>query len=504
MLYDLDATEQANKAALLLVHSRYSAQYAPFVQGKLARLSYVQERVFDLVERTAEEVGADVDWVREHFDEFLKDSMHSQDIPGVDGIEHTDVMERGEVAGAGIEEALKPDERQSLSEYTKSGKKLSKEQIAALKEGLDVPLDPAPVVDAEQGLENADVEEQIGELQRRIEAAEATNGEDVESLYAELGRLVVQRNRGQANPVEEPEFESRDDMFENQDRWSKRADAAWAEDMAGGMQGVGTGASDPEPPVQPLDPSAQFKCALCERAGVQTQGTEDELMYHVQQEHADEVARANQAPSQPGAQPLQQPLTSVKEAEVPRTDDEAPRAEPLPATPADEFDSYVQELAEAAAARKYSLPDDAMIHSIASQIGQPPEDVRNRMVAVAIFGNHTAVNGEEGNSNPPEGYTEVSAQGVGGRIDAAEALVPTNLVVTKVAEKMNMQEDLAMQMIRDRYGADLPDKYHASVAGEVHLYLPPEMAQAAPNMAPDPEVGPTPQPAQQTPVQPNI
>jgi hypothetical protein len=160
----------------------------------------------------------------------------------------------------------------------------------------------------------------------------------------------------------------------------------------------------------------------------------------------------------------------------------------------------LSDLAQRAAARHFSLSSEEQIQSIASQLGVPADEVRNSLVSIATFGNYVGVNGElGGESNPPEGYEAVSVQGLGN--DPHQALVPTDLVVTKVAEDMNLEQSLAYNMIRDKYGADLPEQYHAQVQGQQQFYLPTELAQnqmqqqqAQPPT--DPNVGPA---FQQTP-----
>lgn len=419
----LDASDRANKAALLLAHERYSARFAPFIKGQQARLSYVEDEIAAMIEQAADETNADAEKVKTAFMEFLADHMklNPDGVPnvknvkndeGLEGIEKTDVMDRGEVPGAGREESLdipKQDVMQKASCFRCEREFLSKV----------------------------------------------------------------------ATPV----------CHECTEELKKTADAAWPD---ADSRGTGTGLAEPaDPNIAPVDDNMLYVCQLC---GQQDQ--RDALVAHVQQAHADVLQRQQQ--EEFGRQPLQTfPQASTKTAE----EDEPAEVEPLPESPGDRFEEHVQALANRAAARKFSMPDEELIHSIASQTGQSPEDVKQNLVAVAMFGDDVGVNGEiGGDPTAPEGYEEVSMQ-QGGGSNNQQAVVPTDLVISKVAEEMNMEPDLAYNQIRDRYGADLPDKYHAQVTGEIHYYLPSQMAGNQMQQQPtDPNVGPTLQPAAPQPV----
>jgi hypothetical protein len=106
--------------------------------------------------------------------------------------------------------------------------------------------------------------------------------------------------------------------------------------------------------------------------------------------------------------------------------------------------------------------------------GSDADTIRQSLYATAAFGKYTAVNGQIGESAKlPQNYQEIN---MGGQVNPQQALVPTDVVVQKVADEMGMSKDLVYNMVRDKYGADLPDKYHASVSGEHHFYLPQEIA----------------------------
>jgi hypothetical protein len=173
--------------------------------------------------------------------------------------------------------------------------------------------------------------------------------------------------------------------------------------------------------------------------------------------------------------------------------------DPQDDTPADKFDTYVQDLANHAAARQFSIPDETEIQQIAQQYGLDEDQVRQSLVARATFGDFTATNGDFNGDVDNSNYVEITD--LGGQVNSHEALVPVEIAVQKVAEDMNMEPNLVYNMVKDRYGADLPDKYHASVSGEHHFYLPKDLVgnQDQPQAQPyDPHVGPTPQPTQPT------
>jgi hypothetical protein len=236
-----------------------------------------------------------------------------------------------------------------------------------------------------------------------------------------------------------------------------------------------------------------FRCTICGNE----ESSREAAIAHVEDDHADVLQR-----QQEEAVPEQEPAyASTKEA----IDQDPAEVAPLPQSPADRFEEYVNDLANRAAAQQFSAVDDATIHSLASQLGADEDEVRASLHTVSIFGNYVGSNGQlVDESFTPEGYQEVGVEGVGGRVAAREALVPTDMVISKVAEEMNMEQDLAYDYIRDKYGDDLPTTYHASVQGELHFYLPAELAVAAQqeqmsSQPMDPNAGPSLAPGQNTP-----
>lgn len=455
-MYELLAQDRANKAALLIVHERYNVELDPFVKNSKSRFTYVESQLDNILERAAADTGADVLWVKERFDAYLAESMEGlppkkneegDPLEG-SGVKDSDVQDLGTVDGAGLEEALDPPalEHQDLADS--SGTK------GEVDSGL--PSSSSNVKDCAR----------CGTSLNPIVAKYTPVCPD---CTAELKKIADGPGFGQS--YEDTNPQSLDYL------------------------------NDTTSPDQNLP----YNCTICGESG-----TKDEIYRHVEEAHADAVqAKQQEMMGLPEGQPAEQFAPTSKEADaVPVPDASDPnRAEvqPLPETPADQFDDIIQDLANRAAARQFSTASDADIQNIASQTGQDPEQIKQALVATATFGNHVATNGQLGEQTAaPEGYEEVSLQGMGGRVDSHEALVPVDLVVNKVADSMNMEPNLVYQQVRDKYGDDLPDKYHASVSGETHYYLPTEMAgnqlqqeqqqQPAPV---DPNVGPTAPPAPQ-------
>lgn len=434
MFHLLEAEDRANKAALLLAHERYQREFAPFVKNA-ARLEYAKRDLFLMLDEVCSETGGDVEKVARRFMEVLAEhqKMNPDGLPsgknvkeqeGLEDIKHTDVMDRGDVEGAGLEEALNPD-----------------------------------------GLEKQDL---TSEGRVKAYAAEDSGNLKDQSTWKPCFRCGNKLNpvAAQLSPVcPECTHELR------------REAVSWAGDEQQ--------AGQPDAVTAPVNPNQQFQCVLCVKNGQMFTGTRDQVMQHVEQAHADEIQQSN-----PPANPSQgTPQTfSRKQAER----EEVVVNEPNAATPADRFDDLIQQIADRAAARQFSQPDEEEVRAIAQQYGLEESDVRENLIMVATFGTFTAKDGElvaedQDGVFGMEGYTEV--QNVGGRVDSHEALIPVDIAVAKVADEMNMQRDLVYNMVRDKYGADLPDKYHASVSGEHHFYLPQtligEQNEVGPSANPD-------------------
>lgn len=455
----LDGTERVNKTAMLLARTRYSERLAPFVKNSAARLEYVRGQLDDLLYEVIEETGADSTYVFSRFDSYLKEAVDYKPDPdgipsgknapnaeGLEDVEKTDVMDRGDVDGAGDEEA-RDIPKQDLGEYSQKATAYKTKEAgdvtdrATWKTCFRCPTKLNPVYAQTSPV-------------CRVCATELKHKADLQGVD-DLQRMNLQE--------------------------------------------------EPYADLLPAPTDMPEQCTLCGQTG-----SHDELISHIQRDHQDVLQRDQGFDQGVAPDNFEQPVAAAEPADP-------AKVEPLPETPADRFDDMVQDLANRAAAQQFSTPDENALHSIASQLGVDSEQVQQSLIPVAIFGNYVGVNGQlSQDATPPEGYEEVSVQGLGGRVDSHEALVPTDLVISKVADDMNMEPELAMTMIRDRFGGvDLPDKYHASLSGEIHYYLPSELAgnqqaqQPDPNVGPTPGSGPTPMPqqaqqAQQVPQQPQF
>jgi len=235
--------------------------------------------------------------------------------------------------------------------------------------------------------------------------------------------------------------------------------------------------------TKPVDQTARMQCTFCG-----FQGTQPEVEAHVAQTHQQEMRELAQ-------ERLNNPATTMAAAKeaAPSDVDEQAVVEPLPQAPADNFDDMVQDLANRAAAIQFSTLEEKDLHTLAESLGLGPDDLNGQVQVVAVFDNYTGFNGELVNEVPemPADFQEVQSSVV--RATAHEALVPVDIVVQKVAEQMDMDQDLAYNMIKDKYGADLPDKYHAAVQGEYHFYVPASLAVNTEDVAAEQgDIGPTP------------
>lgn len=501
-MYDLTASEKANKSALILVHDKYAKNLAPFVKSSKTRYEYVQGDLDKIIEDVCKETGADPDWVRERFsalDTVLeKDNTKSEKVDSKpdgpytnnseynpEGIKNDDVADRGEVVGLGREEALKADATQDLNEETASETgvtEVDNKTAALIKEAMT---------------------SRDFRLIAGILASTGASPEQIEAFAQELAktnpmfdydRFVAAAQGSPMSGRDAPGYRPYSCFRCGKDTASKLSKvckecnqellklALPQPDGTDGSQGIGTGAEGPgvQELPSPINPNVPYACTLCEREFP----SREEVLGHIHTDHADVLQRQlrDRGTENMGQDNLgvTAPLASTKEADVPQPTDEAAEIAPLPENPGDRFDEYVQKMAETAAARRFSQASDEDIHSIASQIGQSPDDVKNALVVVAVFGDQTGVNGQIGaDPTPPEGYQDAPVQGLTGQQDTHEALIPTDSVVKYVADDLNMSPELAYNQVKDKYGADLPEKYHASISGQVHYYLPAEMAQAA-------------------------
>jgi len=144
-------------------------------------------------------------------------------------------------------------------------------------------------------------------------------------------------------------------------------------------------------------------------------------------------------------------------------------------TPTAKFNDIVSLMANRAAARHFSTPNDDEVQQIADNLGLDSDEIKKSLYVTATFGDAMAANGVVGKEEVPSDYQEVQIQGIGGRVEASEAIVPTGTAVRKVAEDLGATDAQIYDAIRDSYGDDLSDEYHTSVNGEHHYYLPSSM-----------------------------
>jgi hypothetical protein len=148
--------------------------------------------------------------------------------------------------------------------------------------------------------------------------------------------------------------------------------------------------------------------------------------------------------------------------------------------PSDRFDDVVQQIADRAAAKRYSQADDTELDQIASRYGLSHEEIAKRLHIVSYFGDYIGFNGDLVDSDPSlEGLTAIDDQDLGGQVESHEALVPLNIAVKATAEELHMNENDVYSRIQDSLGGtDLPNQYHASVEGQRNFYLPDSMVSS--------------------------
>lgn len=457
-----EITDRANKTALLLVQERYDSRFASFVKSSKARLAYVERDLEELIHDASVEAGADQSYVKRRFDQYLADAVLEKDpatredlsykgeggLPpekydptdGSNGTVHKDdPLNLGETEGLGAEESRQPDATVDLGQYTHEG------------EG----------------------------------AGEVDKGPLSTSSCFRCGDKPVS-----AGFVVCPDCTT---------ELHRQADYTPLKDSPFGVD------HSQEPVNQEMHPTPEdlpYQCKICGYPGDGQGATKDEITAHVQDDHNDILQRAQQEQvQQPGFEQESLPMAaSVKQADVPEaTPEGTPKVDPLPTSSADRFDEMVQDLADRAAAEQLSTPTPEEVHAVSSQLGLPTEEVQQSLVATALVGKYMGMNGKLAESiDAPEGYQEVAVDQGGGRIEGREALVGSNAVINKVAEEMNSTPDLVYQEVKARYGGeDLPDKYHASISGERHFFLPSQLAGQGQQQqqVQDPNVGPAAAPA---------
>ncbi len=521
MFESLLASEQANKAAVLLANERFNAQLAPFVKSSSVRLAHVQADVARIVDEVCNEMGADHESVssrlEEHLTKAILDKDHAKreklkvkttpvknqkEVPATGDIKHTEFDDEGEVAGAGYDEASTPDAKDDLSKDTQSGtfpseRKQGAEEKCECGHGIDSHKDaegdtscekcdcPAYYYDTTQ--EKDSCFRCGAELHPRVAAVTKVCHDCTEALKklacdcgGACGGDCDCGGKQAACTCEKGK--KKDDSYydgeqnEEDKKETKEADYPGA---PGTIQ-----QEDLSAQTKPVDQNARMQCTFCG-----FQGNQQEVESHVSQVHQAEMQQlAQERLNNPGNTA---PFTASKEA-APADVDEQAVVEPLPAVPGDNFDDMVQDLANRAAAIQFSTLEEKDLHTLAESLGLGPDDLNGQVQVVAVFDNYTGFNGELVTEVPemPADYQEVQSSVI--RATAHEALVPVDIVVQKVAEQMDMDQDLVYNMIKDKYGADLPDKYHAAVQGEYHFYVPASLAVNTGDVAAEQgDIGPT-------------
>jgi hypothetical protein len=227
---------------------------------------------------------------------------------------------------------------------------------------------------------------------------------------------------------------------------------------------LGLGQSPTEQYMVPADPNARVECTFCAQKGQHFEGTQDEVNQHITSSHQPELMQQHMQP-----QFNVQPVAALDDSET--VDDNA-------SNPSHHFDDVIQQMADRAAAQQFSQADDQEVQEIAQRYGLNPDEIKKNLIATATFGNFTAVNGQLTDDGVPDGYTEVEMEGMGGRVESHDAQVPVQAAVNKVAQDLQMEPDLVYSELRDSYGTDLGDQYHASVSGEHRFFLPNNMIEA--------------------------
>ncbi len=468
MFESLLASEQANKAAVLLANERFNAQLAPFVKGSSTRLAHVQPDIERIVAEVCDEMGADNEYVSSRLEEHLTKAILNKDhakreklktkdkffvntdtLPSTGDIKHTEFDDEGEVAGAGYDEASTPDAKVDLSKDTQKGVKPSERKQGCFRCGE--------------------------ELHEKVASITPVCNKCTEELKASATKCSCEDcGCGDASCDCDPDNCDCKKASKTAETYPGAPGTITQEDLSAG--------------TKPLDQNARMQCTFCG-----FQGNQQEVEAHVAQTHQQEIQQLQQERvNNPGnTAPLTAPLASEKEA-APSDVQEQAVVEPLPQAPGDNFDDMVQDLANRAAAIQFSTLEEKDLHTLAESLGLGPDDLNGKVQVVAVFDNYTGYNGELVNDVPemPADFQEVQSSVV--RATAHEALVPVDIVVQKVAEQMGMDQDLAYNMVKDKYGADLPDKYHAAVQGEYHFYVPASLAVNTGDVAAEQgDIGPT-------------
>jgi hypothetical protein len=437
---DDELQREANRKALLLAQTRFTAQIRPFIEGKPERLAYVRSDLERIVIEASAAVNADELYVSDRFKAYVADAVAVSEPQRID-------------LDADREESLPPPKND--------------------------PAKKNPEPDAETTvLDHGTVlEEEATEPDARVDLNEDTAKASCFRCNATLNPVVAAASKV---------------CIPCRDELAKLADASPL--AVSPPQGTGTG-------ISPANPNQLVQCDFCAAKGYHFEGTQAQVQDHINTQHQQELQQTlqqqHQQPVAVGKVGAPEDVTPPDPASDTVKADEGLSDE---ANPVHHFDDVIQRMADRAAAVQFSTPSDEEIQAIADQYGLDPDEIRDKLFVTATFGEFTGANGSVGDASVPDGYTEIDMEGMGGRVDSHDAQVPYELARNQVANDLGMESNLVDNMLKDAYGGDLGDQYHASVSGEHRYFLPTEIADAIkkqeppPAAPPDPAVGPTPQP----------
>jgi hypothetical protein len=468
---------QAVRTAVLLAKTRYDEQLKPFVQRSEERLGFVRGEIDRIANETAAETGAMRDEV---FRKLMAIVTAEVELP-VSKPEHMDLE--------GGPDSLPParfDDKKPVPQATTD----VRDHGTVLEEEILYP-DYSKIIPVQEG----------GNKHGCVRCQQRLASED-SPVCTECETELVALAGDDSPPL------------------AKQADGQVVQYPNQPVQS--------EPGAQPLNPNAPYRCDVCGFTGT-WQAVNDHIITAQDTAH---MQRKQQAPLQ-GQQPTQtSPVVQgqpMQQAAGVKTSQPMPGEPPPPGAPpssppsnqsddnepvrAEDYDDntpdgrfkrIAEDIADRAAARHFSQVTDDQVHQIASQYGIDDGEVRRHVVVTSTFGDASATNGKVGDEDIPDDYSEVD--GLGGKIDDHEAIVPTNLAVRKAADDLGTDEDTIYQSIKDTMGDDLGDDYHTSVSGEQHFYLPDKLVNSEKQedtQDESTEQQPQSQP-QQPPAQPNL
>jgi hypothetical protein len=561
-LYEQDFyLREANKTGVLLARTRFNEQIRPFIKGSKERLAFVDTEIERIVAECALEAGADLEYVNGHLRAIIADEVavtKPQSTPLEFSPEEqkegtpppkwdpakvnpepnavTDVMDHEPVLE---DEARNADAQLDLNENTQKSSEFDPDTGYGEQRAVDEGKDPGPDLDDPTlGVDVQRFQQELAKMSTE-ELHELLNSSKLNLAAEEMvWQEIDTRGEGREEPdIHGPEFdyprgvsvvqatsvEEAGDLLDK-DTWKQcfscenklnpieaqvgpvcsdcNAELTGKKKVVSQPSGYTQPTQAPSvvaPPTAPSQsPQQLVKCNICSQTFPADQMQQHMQDYANDPNHQQAAQTMQMAPGYQVARVAQDdpasatsPSTSLPDEPVKVDDD---RNDPV-----DNFDEIVQDLADKAAAKQFSTPDKDIIQSIAEQNGVDPAEVQRHLVCVTTFGNYSASNGEVGDAIPnTEGLTEVDPTGDGGRIEAHEALVPVDLAVRRVAEQNRMSPEDIYATLRDSFGDDLSDKYHASVSGERRYFLPSNLVNTSEETQPQQPQQQQQQPAQQT------